>query len=154
MSTLIFTENGLWNILDQQLFLSHISENFRSLKYVHTYAKKYWLNHFPAMQYINIRFFDCLAHPNLRATLATDQKWPLTGAFFETGAYGVPSKSQKSFICGGHTVVLWLICRHRLSYQGNSTYMKVILTKNLTFIIIIYHIKFQFAKISGTIKKM
>ena len=26
---------------------------------------------------------------------------PLTGAIFETGAYGVPSKSQKSFICGG-----------------------------------------------------
>ena len=25
----------------------------------------------------------------------------LTGAIFETGAYGVPSKSQKSFICGG-----------------------------------------------------
>ena len=25
----------------------------------------------------------------------------LTGTFFETGAYGVPSKSQKSFICGG-----------------------------------------------------
>ena len=24
----------------------------------------------------------------------------LTGAIFETGAYGVPSKSQKSFICG------------------------------------------------------
>ena len=31
-----------------------------------------------------------------------------------------------------HTVVLWLICRHR--EKGNSTYMKVILTKNLTFI--------------------
>ena len=27
--------------------------------------------------------------------------WYLTGAIFETGAYGVPSKSQKSFICGG-----------------------------------------------------
>ena len=25
----------------------------------------------------------------------------LTGTIFETGAYGVPSKSQKSFICGG-----------------------------------------------------
>ena len=25
----------------------------------------------------------------------------LTGAIFETGAYGVPSKSPKSFICGG-----------------------------------------------------
>ena len=24
------------------------------------------------------RFFDCLAHPNLSATLATDQKWPLS----------------------------------------------------------------------------
>ena len=24
------------------------------------------------------RFFDCLAHPNLSATLATDQKWPFT----------------------------------------------------------------------------
>ena len=23
-----------------------------------------------------LRFFDCLAHPNLSATLATDQKWP------------------------------------------------------------------------------
>ena len=36
-----------------------------------------------------------------------------------------------------HTVVLWLICRHR-NIQ-NSTNMKVILTKNLTFINIIYH---------------
>jgi hypothetical protein len=26
----------------------------------------------------NSRFFDCLAHPNLSATLTTDQKWPLT----------------------------------------------------------------------------
>ena len=25
-----------------------------------------------------LRFFDCLAHPNLSATLATDQKWPLS----------------------------------------------------------------------------
>ena len=24
------------------------------------------------------RFFDCLAHPNLSAVLATDQKWPLS----------------------------------------------------------------------------
>ena len=24
------------------------------------------------------RYFDCLAHPNLSATLATDQKWPLS----------------------------------------------------------------------------
>ena len=52
-----------------------------------------------------------------------------------------------------HTVVLWLICRHRYSYLGNSTYLKVILTKNLTFITIIYHSKFQFAKISRTMKK-
>ena len=28
-------------------------------------------------------------------------KVSLTGAIFETGAYGVPSKSPKSFICGG-----------------------------------------------------
>ena len=27
--------------------------------------------------------------------------FPLTGAIFEIGAYGVPSKSQKSFICDG-----------------------------------------------------
>ena len=26
---------------------------------------------------------------------------PLTGAIFETGGYGVPSKSQKPFLCGG-----------------------------------------------------
>ena len=25
----------------------------------------------------------------------------LTGAIFETGGHGVPSKSQKAFICGG-----------------------------------------------------
>ena len=50
-----------------------------------------------------------------------------------------------------HTVVHWLICQHR--DIGNSTYMKVILTKNLTFITIIYHTKFQLAKISGTMKK-
>ena len=25
-----------------------------------------------------LRFFDCLAHPNLSATFATDQKWPLS----------------------------------------------------------------------------
>ena len=29
----------------------------------------------------------------------------LTCAIFETGAYGVPSKSKKSFICGGVVVV-------------------------------------------------
>ena len=33
-------------------------------------------------QYLYIRdhsrFFDCLVHPNLSATLATDQKWPLS----------------------------------------------------------------------------
>ena len=28
-------------------------------------------------------------------------KGTLTGTIFETGAYGVPSKSPKSFICGG-----------------------------------------------------
>ena len=39
------------------------------------------------------------------------------------------------------------------SYLGNSTYMKVVLTKTLTSIIIIYHTKFQFAKISRTMKK-
>ena len=39
------------------------------------------------------------------------------------------------------------------SYLGNSTFMKVILTKNLIFIMIIYHTKFQFAKISRTMKK-
>ena len=26
----------------------------------------------------HLRFFDCLAHPNLSVTLATDQKWPLS----------------------------------------------------------------------------
>jgi hypothetical protein len=51
-----------------------------------------------------------------------------------------------------HTVVLWLICRHR--EIGNSTYMKVILTKNLNFITIIYHTKFQFVKMSRTMKEM
>ena len=50
-----------------------------------------------------------------------------------------------------HTVVLWLICRHR--ELGNSTYMKVILTKNLAFINIIYHRKFQFAKMSWSLGK-
>ena len=25
-----------------------------------------------------LRFYDCLGHPNLSATLATDQKWPLS----------------------------------------------------------------------------
>jgi hypothetical protein len=52
-----------------------------------------------------------------------------------------------------HTGMLYLICRHRYFGPGISTYMKVILTKNLTFITIIYHTKFQFAKISGTMKK-
>ena len=33
----------------------------------------------------------------------------------------------------------------------NSTYMKIILTKNLTFINIIYHTNFQFAKMSGSL---
>ena len=58
-------------------------------------------------------------------------------------------KSAEDFAI--HTVVLWLICRHR--DIENSTYMKVILTKNLTFITIIYHTKFQFAKMSRTMKK-
>ena len=30
-----------------------------------------------------------------------DIEFILTGAIFETGAYGVPSKSPNSFICGG-----------------------------------------------------
>ena len=41
-----------------------------------------------------------------------------------------------------------------ISYLGNSTYMKVILTKNLTFSNTSYHTKFQFEKISRTMKKM
>ena len=48
---------------------------------------------------------------------------------------------------------LWCFCSYadiRNSYLGNSTYVKVILTKNLTFIIIIYHTKLQFANISRT----
>ena len=51
--------------------------------------------------------------------------------------------------CHSHTVVLCLICRHR--EIGNSSYMKVILTKNLTFFNIINHTKFQFAKMSGSL---
>ena len=34
------------------------------------------LNEWMANRYLS-RFFDCLAHPNLSATLATDQKWAL-----------------------------------------------------------------------------
>ena len=45
-------------------------------------------------------FFDCLAHPNLSATLTIDQKLPLTAVFFETGAMQVPTKSQNPTICG------------------------------------------------------
>ena len=41
-------------------------------------VKIYWLaaRHKPFLRYHPI-FFDCLVHPNLSATLATDQKWPL-----------------------------------------------------------------------------
>ena len=60
---------------------------------------------------------------------------------------GYPEMTAQIF----HTVVLWLICRHK--ELGNSTYMKVILTKNLTFITIIYQKKFQFTKMSRTLKK-
>ena len=37
-----------------------------------------------------------------------EEQETLTGAIFETGGYGVPSKSQKSFICGGvrQTIIL------------------------------------------------
>ena len=35
----------------------------------------------------------------MSCTRTTDTQ--LTGAIFETGAYGVPSKSPNSFICGG-----------------------------------------------------
>ena len=52
-----------------------------------------------------------------------------------------------------HTRVFWLKCWHRYSNLRNSTYMKVILTKNLPIITIIYNTKFQFAKISRTMKK-
>ena len=51
----------------------------------------------------------------------------------------------------------WCFCSYAdigNSYLWNSTYKKVILTKNLTFIIIVYYTKFQFAKISRTMKKM
>ena len=37
------------------------------------------------------------------------------------------------------------------SYIENSTYMKVIFTKKLTFINIIYQTKFQFVKMSGSL---
>ena len=46
------------------------------------------------------RFFDCFVHPNLIETLTTDQKWPLTAVFFETGAMSVPTKSRNPSICG------------------------------------------------------
>jgi hypothetical protein len=50
------------------------------------------------------------------------------------------------------TVMLWLICRHRYFGLGFCTYMKVIFSKNLTFITIIYHTQFQFEKMSRTMK--
>ena len=39
--------------------------------------------------------------PDLKMNLLMIMAMALTGAIFETGAYGVPSKSPKSFICGG-----------------------------------------------------
>ena len=66
--------------------------------------------------------------------------WPIIHLYFEL-----------SGMSKHHTVVLWLICWHR--EPGNSTYMKPILTKNLTFINIIYHTKFWFAKMSGSLGK-
>ena len=46
----------------------------------HTMGQKYfWNNHFYNFySRHHSRFFDCLAHPNLSATLATDQKRPLS----------------------------------------------------------------------------
>ena len=49
--------------------LSKLFLNFRQgRKMATTLPQLLWL----------LRFFDCLAHPNLSATLATDQKWPLS----------------------------------------------------------------------------
>ena len=70
------------------------------------------------------------------------------GRFWVSESYQIIKRNGGYLL---HTVVIWLICRH--SEIGNSTYMKVILTKKLTFITIIYHTKFQFAKMSRTMKK-
>ena len=37
----------------------------------------------------------------LGKVIEKEEKSILTGAIFETGVYGVPSKSPKSFFCGG-----------------------------------------------------
>ena len=53
----------------------------------------------------------------------------LTGAIFETGAYGVPSKSQKSFICGGvrQTINLELFSeKNKKSNAGRKTWFLVL----------------------------
>ena len=42
-------------------------KNIKSWKYLTKYIYIRYL----------LRFFDCLAHPNLSATFATDQKWPI-----------------------------------------------------------------------------
>ena len=60
-----------------------------------------------------------------------------------------PPQRMSTYFPPYHTAVLWLICRHR--GIENSTYMKVIFTKNLTFINIICHTKFWFAKMYGSL---
>ena len=47
-----------------------------------------------------LRFFDCLAHPNLSATLATDQKWPLCHLriSYQSLAGGLRSLQKSEFL--------------------------------------------------------
>ena len=47
-----------------------------------------------------LRFFDCLAHPNLSATFATDQKWPLCHLriSYQSLAGGLRSLQKSEFL--------------------------------------------------------
>ena len=52
-----------WNVSDSYVFQGKVSDKGSSTLHIR----------------YHLRFFDCLvAHPNLSATLATDQKWPLS----------------------------------------------------------------------------
>ena len=47
-----------------------------------------------------LRFFDCLAHPNLSATFATDQKWPICHLriSYQSLAGGLRSLQKSEFL--------------------------------------------------------
>ena len=72
---------AMWNVVPNYLLLLYITLGTIYIRYL-------------------LRFFDCLAHPNLSATFATDQKWPLCHLHisYQSLAGGLRSLQKSEFL--------------------------------------------------------